>query len=163
MFAVLPFIYVALGIIYGPIALWRRCKLRHDFKKLPEEQLTELDKTSPIYSGKGGIQITSLIFTGITLASALVLLAGILLSPVFSIAGSIGFLGLWVLYFIPLFVVGFNIPSVWNRNKVYLEELALKEKVPLVRTYYWILLPTWVLGVCASFVIAFSVVPGFIR
>jgi len=164
MYLILPLIYVVLGVFYGPIALWRRCKLHQDFKKFSPEELATLQHTS-ISQGKNGIQITSLIFTGLMLIS--IILAGIAavgLSIGFVNSGifdSISVLAIFGVTSLPLFVLGFNIPSVWNRRWVYLEELGLKEKVTLVRWYYGILLPTWVIGVAGSFVIAFNMIPQF--
>lgn len=148
----LPALYVILGVVYGPIVLIVRLKSFLAFKKLSSEEFETLDLDSPVYEGTTGLQKTNFVFNVLMLVT----FVGLLLF--FGNAGGAWF-GILGLLALPLFVLGFNAPSIWNKERVLLENAALVKNVTKVRNLYAVMIPVWLISIIGSYLLAFSFFP----
>ena len=150
-FLLLIELYVVTGVLYGPFILVKRFLSYRAFKKLPTEETTALNRESPAYRGRRGQQTASLIFSGITFFSILIIT--ILQFGRLELLSS-GWFVLFGLVWLPPVVFFTNRASIWNKEQLKLENAALKEKVGRVRFYYVVMVANWIAAIAMSVYIA---------
>lgn len=128
-----------MGCTYGVAAIARRGYLRAEFSRLPDTEIPEAP------SRLSARQWASLIASAAFLLSALLLLLGPLAAA-----------GMLALVFLPPFVVGFQARAVWSRTSAHAEDTMLRAKNRAAQVYYAFLIPTWVIGVVGSYVLAIA-------
>jgi len=148
-----PFVYLIAGCIYGTAAVARRAYLSAQFSKLSQEEQNEWRDTA-VNRRFSGLQGVSLLVSVLFFLSALTALLGYI--------GSVNVSGLedWALVglmLLPPFIVGSQARAVWKRENAFLEEAGLRGNAGWMRTYYAVLIPTWLLGVIGSYVLSLLV------
>jgi hypothetical protein len=162
-----PFIYVAIGVFYGPVAVIARVRSFLKFRKnddgvRPEapERRTEADPNANLYSymrpgpeynyyhGSSAGQIF-----GNLAAGAVVLIALMSLTLLFGGGEAFLFAALGA-YIIPAFAFSFDIASIWGKRRTKAENQALVDGVTGVRVRYVILGLSWAIGIVGSYWLA---------
>lgn len=147
----IPFLYIIAGCTYGTAAVVRRIYLSRQFSRLTVEEQDAWRDTAAMRP-LGGIQVTSAIFSILLLLSALIAYLGLAgLSGIGDLSGY----ALLGLVFLPPFVVGFQVPDVWRRKTVFLEEAGLRGGNGAMHFYYVVLITTWAVGVIGSYILGF--------
>lgn len=150
----IPFLYIIAGCTYGTAAVVRRIYLSRQFSRLTVEE-QEAWRDAAAMRPLDGIQVTSAIFSILLLLSALLAYLSLAELPGTPEFGDLGGYALLGLVFLPPFVVGFQVPDVWRRKTVFLEEAGLRGGNGAMRFYYVVLIATWAVGVIGSYILGF--------
>lgn len=163
-----PFIYVAIGVFYGPLAVIARVYSFLRFRKSDDgsgrpETLNRLAEPSSddtfdgymrpkpeysFYHGSSAGQIFGNLSAGLVIFVAfltIMLMLGADGAFFFAAAGA---------YFIPAFAFAFDMASIWGKRRTKAENQALVDGVKGVRVRYVILAASWAIGIVGSYWIA---------
>jgi len=156
-----PFIYVAIGLIYGPVAVVVRVLNFLKFRKnddglRPDNHATEPDEYGYIrptseysfYKGMSAGQIFGNLAAGLVIFTAFLAIALVLGADgafLFAAAGA---------YIVPAFAFAFDMASIWGKRRTKAENQALVDGVGSVRGRYVVLGLSWVIGIVGSYWLA---------